>query len=265
MKKRNAELKSSLKKALKIDLVCAAAIVFLSLLIFLVSAYYATTYPYVNLTAMRHNFANTTLGIFNGYTEKVPINVSLSTIKENRVNSIHEEIQSVTATIENLWLAFIFIVLFVLLKIALVAKQKGKHISQALLLLPVMFIASLLSSQYLLVLTIVAMHKSLSGISLFFVDSISTALFFAVAIIYLLIKDALGIISKRALTVIFVGVVLLIFFFVLELISNLGIIFFERALESTYMIHSLGIVLFALLFVFLLYLLSYIELHCTQL
>lgn len=256
------DVKARIKSLLLFYIPCLVVLVIVCLAIYDTSNYYAAAYPYSNITALPHNSTTTLLSIFNGYSEKVPFNGNQTTIMQ-RLSAIKQEAEtSVNATIEELGLAFIVLFLFSLLYVFLDRSQNKKPY-----LLPIIFLFVLLVSQYIAFADYFLVHKTVSGISLFFVDSLATIIWFGIVSELLLAKFIKNInnlprvkkpaqlsrsnIALKVLMVLWPVILIAITF---TLFQNLGLLAYNGSFLSTYIAHSLGLFSFIFLFGWIFYL-----------
>ena len=260
------EMRARAKKLLILSIPCAAVLVFLCFMIYSVSNYYATAYPYNTIGTLPNNPTTRALSIFNGYTEKVTTGINQTAILQSIDSIRNSEEMSVNSTIEDLVLAFLTVLLFGFLSIVLDRNVKAGQ-SKMTHLLPVIFLVALMESQYVMVIDKFLAHGTISGISLFFVDSLLTIIWFGVAIEALLgkyIKVMGPRLSKRSINFIKIAMILwplILFLFLLLFLENIGLLAYNQNFLSTYLVHSIGLLGFVLLFAALFY---YNDLHILE-
>jgi hypothetical protein len=246
------EMRGRMKTLLAFYLVCLAVLAFVCVLMYHTTSYYAAAYPYSNITALSHNSTTVMLSVFNGYSEKVPQGANLTYIMQNVGSIRREATQAVTETIEELLLAFATLMLFSVFGVIL-EKRIGarKYRSKKPYLLPVIFLVALLVSQYMISFAFVFWNKTDSGISFFFVDSLAVIIWFGILDEVLMWRYAKKVTSAKAvkfLMVIWPPMLVLIVFWLLE---NLGLFAYNASFAATYLVHSLGIIEFTILFALL--------------
>lgn len=255
------KMRRQLKTVLLSYLLCGIVLLTLILLLHFTTSYYASSYPYSNITQLQHNTTTVALSVFNGYTEKVPSKANQTTIMQNIAGIRQEASTSVNGTIEELALAFILLLFFSIFSVVFGGKERN---SSKLYLLPVIFMLALIMSQYALVLVAFIKGGSVSGISLFFVDSLAVIIWFGVLDEWLLIKaarrkkDAPGYITLDSLTrstMVFLAVVLplAVAYLTLLLLTNLGFFAYNSSFVGSYFAHSSGLLEFVIIFGFLFY------------
>lgn len=157
--------------------------------------------------------------------------------------------------------------LFSLLQVILTEEQEPKAWKgRRPYLLPAIFLLALLISQYATFSAIALAHKTPSGISLFFVDSLLTAIWFGVGVEVLLFRFVRAMAhvpnpanpaklagSIKALKALMIAWPILLLFIVPALLENVGLFAYNSSFESTYFAHSQGLWAFAFIFVALFY------------
>ena len=247
-----------LKTVLLSFIVCAFVFAFIIILIYHTTAFYATAYPCSNITQLPRNATTFVLSMFNGYTEKVPSNANLTYIKQNIVSIRQEASSSVYMTSDELALAFVLLMFFSIFS-ALFGKSARDRKPW---LLPIIFLLSLMLSQYEIFLTRFLEGASASGISLFFVDSLVVIIWFGVLDERLLVRHVRGTsttpyLKRRHIKISMLLLTFLLPVFVvlltLSMLTNLGLLSYTRAFMSSYFAHISGLVEFIIIFCLLFY------------
>lgn len=226
-------------------LACLAVLAFVCIFMYRTTNYYAVAYPYSSITALPHNSTTVILSVFNGYSERVPQNANLTNIGSVRQGAL----QGVTSTIEELLLAFVTLMMFSVFSVILKKRREvDANQSKRLYFIPVIFLVALLVSQYLIAFAFVLQHKTSSGISFFFVDSLATIIWFGILdelFLYQYIKKASSAIAFKVLGVLWPPTLILI---TVMLLQNLGLLAYNAGFAATYIVHFEGIVEFAIVF-----------------
>ena len=226
-------------------LACLAVLAFACIFMYRTTNYYAVAYPYSSITALPHNSTTVMLSVFNGYSEKVPQNANLTNISGVRKDAM----QGVTSTVEELLLAFVTLMMFSIFSVILKKREGvGANPSKRLYFLPVIFLVALLVSQYLIAFSFVLQHKTSSGISFFFVDSLVTIIWFGILDELLLYQYAKKVSSAIAFKVLGVLWPLTLILITAMLLQNLGLLAYNAGFAATYAVHFEGIIEFAIMF-----------------
>jgi hypothetical protein len=246
------EMRARMKTLLVFYLACLAVLAFVCILMYRTTSYYATAYPYSNITALPHNSTTMMLSVFNGYSEKVPQGANLTYIMQNVGGIRKGAMQAVAATIEELLLAFATLMLFSVFSVILEERVKtGAYQSKKLYLLPVIFLIALLVSQYVVSFMFVIEHKTGSGISFFFVDSLAVIIWFGILDEFLMRGYARKATTAKAVKFLMVIWPLMLVLIVVWLLECLGLFAYNASFAMTYFVHSLGLLEFTILFALL--------------
>ena len=250
------KMRMRLKTVLLSYFLCAVVLGILILLMHYSSSFYASSYPYTNFTQLPRNATTFLLSMFNGYTEKVPLSGNLSAIMQN-IKSVEQAANTnVNTTVEELALAFILLLFFSIFSAIFGGDEMW---SNRLYLLPAIFLVSLMASQYLVFLVAFLKGGTISGISLFFMDSLAITIWFGVLDERLLIRSikriksksgpiALGSITKLTMNFLVAVLPLAIVSLTLLFLLNLGIISHNSSIAGTYHVHAFGVLEFLVLF-----------------
>lgn len=145
------EKRKRIKTLLTFYAPCLVVLAILCAMIYFTSNYYATSYPYSNVSALPHNLTTVLLSMFNGYTEKVPFNENRSAVIQG-INSTRQDAdQSVNGTIQELALAFVTVMLFSVFGLLLGKPSRHRRTeNNRRYFLPAIFLLALIVSQYTL-------------------------------------------------------------------------------------------------------------------